>query len=313
MSYLSETAGNVTGGSKRSSVYADQRLVQLDVDGGKLAGLTGFGVHLLFVNRAGHLLAGALGNDQYNPNEVYGSAGDVAVHLAYAYVDQTFADGALKLSVGRMSPAMFFNSSDIYCNFLNFATCPTPHAVMGGDFAAFSIWPANKWGGVLRANAPSSVLFQAGVFETTPLSGGLSGFDWSSSQDTGVTVLVEIGWEPHLGRDALPAHLKAGLYYDTSSQPDVLYDVNGGLIPLTGLPAKRPGSYRRLGRGGHDAGAASDRPWCGPGRIHKLHPQRPKHLAIRAPVYFRARGQGTARGAAGRQFWCPDRLGASEP
>ena len=238
LSYLSETVGNVTGGAKRSSAYADQRTVQLDVDGDKLAGLTGFGAHVLFVNRAGHALAGALGNDQYNPNEVHGGAGDVAVHLAYAYLDQTVADGALTFSVGRMEPAMFFNGSDIYCNFLNFATCPTPHALLGGDPAAFGMWPANKWGGVLRANAPGSVYFQTGAFETTPLSGGRSGFDWSTSQDTGVTVPAEIGWEPHLGRDALPAHLKAGAFYDSSSQPDVLHDVNGGLIPITGLPPR---------------------------------------------------------------------------
>jgi porin len=239
LSYLGETVGNVTGGAKRSVVYADQIAVQLDVDGGKLIGLPGFGAHLLLINRSGQALSGALGNDQYNANEVFGGGGSVLVHLAYAYVDQKFADGALQISAGRMAAGMFFNnSSEIYCNFLNNGDCPVARALAGGDPAAYNMEPANQWGGLLRANAPAAVYLQVGVFETTPLLGGRSGFDWSTSQDFGTTVPVEIGWEPQLGRDALPAHFKTGFYYDTSTQPDVLYTINGMAIPLSGLPPR---------------------------------------------------------------------------
>jgi porin len=239
LSYVGETVGNVTGGAKRSAVYADQIGVQLDVDGSKLIGLPGFGVHVLLINRSGQALSGALGNDKYNANEVFGGGGSVIVHLAYAYVDQTFADGAFKISAGRMAAGMFFNnSSPLYCNFLNNADCPVSSALAGGDSVAYNMEPANQWGGVLRANAPAAVYFQVGVFETTPLLGGRSGFDWSTSQDFGTTVPVEIGWEPDLGRNALPAHFKTGFYYDTSTQPDVLYNVDGTPIPLSGLPPR---------------------------------------------------------------------------
>jgi porin len=98
--------------------------------------------------------------------------------------------------------------------------------------------PPINGGGVPRANAPAAVYFEVGVFETTPLLGGRSGFDWSTSQDFGTTVPVEIGWEPHFGRDALPAHFKTGFYYDSSTQPDVLYNIDGTPIPLSGLPPR---------------------------------------------------------------------------
>jgi porin len=110
-----------------------------------------------------------------------------------------------------------------------------------------------------------------GVFETTPLLGGRSGFDWSTSQDFGTTVPVEIGWEPHLGRDALPAHFKTGFYYDSSTQPDVLYSIDGTPIPLSGLPPRGDTGHIGVWGGGRDADAASDWPGRGPHRFCELH------------------------------------------
>jgi len=52
--YTSETAGNVSGGTRRALDYADQRALEVDIDWQKLAGITGFSTHMVAVNRAGN-------------------------------------------------------------------------------------------------------------------------------------------------------------------------------------------------------------------------------------------------------------------
>jgi porin len=242
LSYLSETAANVSGGMRTGADYADQRAFGLNIDWDKLAGLTGFQTKTLFVNRAGRAVGSDyVGDGLYNENEIQGGAGDVAIHLAFVYGIETLFGGKVVVSAGRLSEGLFFNSSPIYCNFLNFALCPAARALTGGSANAFTMSPANVWGGVVKIKPGSDIYVTAGAFEAGGRDGGRSGFDWNTDKDTGVTIPLELGWEPSGGEH--PGHFKGGLYYTTANATDVLEDVNGNAAILTGLPPKVRSSH----------------------------------------------------------------------
>ena len=237
LSYLSESSANLSGGIRNGVDYADQRAFGLNIDWDKLAGLTGFQTKTLFVNRAGRAVGSDyVGDTIFNENEIQGGAGDVAIHLAFVYGIETLFGGKVVVSLGRLSEGLFFNTSPIYCNFLNFALCPAARALTGGSANAFTMSPANLWGGVVKIKPGADIYATIGAFEARGRDGGRSGFDWNTDKDTGVTIPVELGWEPSAG--AHPGHFKGGFYYTSADAGDVLEDVNGNPAILTGLPSK---------------------------------------------------------------------------
>jgi porin len=50
LDYTSETAGNVSGGSKCDFACADQRTLEIDIDWQKLTGISGLAIHFVAVN-----------------------------------------------------------------------------------------------------------------------------------------------------------------------------------------------------------------------------------------------------------------------
>ena len=241
LSYLSESSANVSGGMRTGVDYADQRAIGLNIDWEKLAGLSGFQTKTLFVNRGGRAVGSDyVGDTIFNENEIQGGAGNVAIHLSYIYGVETLFGGKLVASVGRLSEGLFFNASPIYCSFLNFALCPAARALTGGSANSFNMAPANVWGGVLKVKPGGDLYATIGAFEAGGRAGGRSGFSWSTDKDTGVTLPVEIGWEP---KGDHPSHFKAGFYYTSADAADVLEDVNGNPEILTGLPYKIRSSH----------------------------------------------------------------------
>ena len=238
LSYLSETSANVSGGIKSGVDYADQRAFGLNIDWDKLAGIPGLTSKALLVNRAGRAVgADYVGDNLLNENEIQGGAGDVAVRMAYVYGIETLASGAVSFGVGRLSEGLIFNSSPIYCAFLSFGLCPANRGITGGSADAYTMSPGNVWGGYVRLKPGLDFYATVGAFEAGGTNGGRSGFNWSTSKSTGVTIPVELGWEPGSGGQH-PAHFKAGFYYTTATASDVYLDVNGDPIALTGLPPK---------------------------------------------------------------------------
>ena len=118
-----------------------------------------------------------------------------------------------------------FAASPLYCNFMNNSLCGNPKSLPGGDIG-FSSYPDAVWGGRVRARPTPDTYLQAGVYEVDQ---GLysnanfrSGFKFDGSQDSGVDVPVELGWQPKFGLDGLPGHYRVGFAYDTSRQRGVV-------------------------------------------------------------------------------------------
>ena len=125
--YLSETAGNPTGGLKQATQYAQQIDFGADLDMGKLASIPGGQIHVTFSDRAGNSLSdldlGALAEVQ----EIFG--GGQNFRLAILAYEQSLFDDKLDLKGGWINVGDDFATSPLYCYFQNNAFCGNPVSV----------------------------------------------------------------------------------------------------------------------------------------------------------------------------------------
>ena len=130
---LTEFAGNVSGGTKQGSTFANQEAFGFDIDWQRLAGIPGLSTHMIIVNRSGANDSALFGDNLLPVQEIFGAGGNVALHLVSVYAQEKLFDGRLDLAAGRMNVENDFASSPLYCNYMNNALCGDPKALPGGD------------------------------------------------------------------------------------------------------------------------------------------------------------------------------------
>ncbi len=236
-----EFAGIISGPQK-GATNSGQYGFETDIDWQKLAGLTGFSTHTVVVGRYG-IPASRIFGDNLNPSqEIYGGGGNVAVHLVYAYGEETLAGGRFDITAGRIPFLNDFSSSPLYCNFMNNSFCGNPKA--SSDNPAHSSYPDGNWATRVRVRPTKSTYIQTGIFfsEENIYSAGngfRSGFRFSSAQINGEAFPVELGYEPLVGPDKLPGHYKLGFAYDNVNHSDGYFDIDGSALGETGLPPRQ--------------------------------------------------------------------------
>jgi porin len=238
--YTGQVAANLAGGKRTGVDYAQQVQFKADVDWSVLAGAKGFSTHVILVNRAGRNLGtDHVGDNLFQPQSVYGGAGDVLIHLVEAYGEEKLADGRVDVAAGRLPVGEDFATSPLYCDFLNTAVCGYPHSLPAK--VGFTAFPNSTWGARARIAPAKHLYVQTGAYQVRPQFGGRAGFDWGWSGTTGTYFPLEVGYEPVLGASRLPGHYKLGLAHDTSDYPDVLRDAAGRAFVLSGAPPAQHG------------------------------------------------------------------------
>ena len=237
--------GGIVKGDHKGSTNAGQYGLETDVDWERLAGITGFSTHTVMVGRYG-IPASRIFGDNLDPSqEIYGAGGNVAIHLVYAYGEETVANGRVDVAFGRMPVLNDFASSPLYCNFMNNAFCGNPKA--SSDNAAVSSYPDANWAFRWRVRPTRTTYLESGIFFTedniyNATGGYRSGFRFNSAHISGETFPVQAGWEPSFGPDQMPGHYNIGFIYDNNNHNDDYYDANGAPFVLSGLaPRVRKG------------------------------------------------------------------------
>jgi porin len=238
---VTEFAGNVSGGTRQGATFANQVGFNADINWERLADITGLSTHLTIVNRSGSSDSRQFGDNLLPVQEIYGSGGDVAVHLVSIYAQETLMDGRFDLELGRMNVENDFASSPLYCAFMNNDLCGDPKALPGGDIG-HSAYPDAAWGTRVRVRPTDDTYAEVGVYEVNQgmysYANFRSGFKFDSSQDSGVYFPVEVAWEPKLGDDAMPGHYKLGFGYDTSGGHQAFTNA----LATAGVPGYRANS-----------------------------------------------------------------------
>jgi porin len=222
--YISETAGNPTGGLQQATQYAQQIDFGADLDLEKLAKLKGGQIHVTFSDRAGNSLSsldlGAFAQVQ----EIFGGGQDF--RLAILTYEQSLFDDKLDIKGGWLNAGDDFATSPLYCYLQNNAFCGNPLSITLD--AGFSTFPSASWGGIVKLQPESDIYAQAGAYQVNPSNGNTgSGFKFGSEGVTGVIVPLEVGWTPDKAIFGLPGDLRIGGYYDNSTVPDLGAPVNG--------------------------------------------------------------------------------------
>jgi porin len=113
-----------------------------------------------------------------------------------------------------------FDASPLNCNFMNNGLCGNPKELPGADIG-MSSYPDAVWGGRIRVRPTPDTYIQTGLYEVNQ---GLytnqfdrTGFEFNTSQDSGVEVPVEVAYEPLIGPERMPGHYKLGFAYDSST------------------------------------------------------------------------------------------------
>jgi porin len=109
---IAEFAGN-TGGAQQGATSANQIGFSADIDWQRLAGVTGFSTHVIFVNRSGANDSHLFGDNVSPVQEIFGAGGNVAVHLVSAYGEETLLGGRLDIAAGWMNVENDFASSSL--------------------------------------------------------------------------------------------------------------------------------------------------------------------------------------------------------
>lgn len=213
LSYLSEPMYAFSGGKDHGGTYAGQENLTLDLDGGKMAGLTGFSIHADILARNGHNVSEKyIGDNLINAQEIYAYR-NRAGRLGYLYLEQKLMGDRLDFKAGRISVMNDFGTLPTGCDFMALTICATRplDANLG-----WTVFPASTWGGNVGFKATDTVSVRAGAYEVNPNLGGKYGYDWSTSDTVGTNLPLEVDFNTALGASNLPGIYKLGAYYDNT-------------------------------------------------------------------------------------------------
>ena len=229
--YTSEIAGNATGGDRRQVAYTDQWTFGTTFDLTKLGVVPGGTVQVTWTDRNGSNLSddARLGTLQ-QVQEVFGRG--QTLRLTQFWYDQKFIDGAVDWKIGRITFGEDFAAFS--CDFQNLTFCGAQPGNLVGNY--IYNWPVSQWASRLKFNLQGFGYFQFGVFDANPnyLKVAQSALPVFYSGSTGLLIPVELGWLPKFGN--LQGSYKFGGWYDTSTAPDVVTDINGNPAVLSGQP-----------------------------------------------------------------------------
>ncbi|SED35668.1 porin, OprB family [Bradyrhizobium erythrophlei] len=231
LGYVGEIAGNATGGLRKQAAYADQWAAGVNLDLGRLGLVQGGHVQITLTDRNGSNLSddAGLGTLQ-EVQEIYGRS--QTARLTRFWYNQEFVGGLVDWKIGRMPISEDFSAFS--CDFQNLTFCGMPAGNIVGSYVYN--WPISQWASRWKFNLPGFGYFEFAAFDQNPKYLGTQQalLPVFFAGSTGILIPVEIAWQPAFG--GLNGSYKLGGWFDTSSAPDVVSDVNGGPAAITGLP-----------------------------------------------------------------------------
>src|ERR1700743_2641958 len=230
-SYVSETANNFEGGSRKLTTETGQFALAFAANMATLADLDGGTFQFTITDRRGddlgaHANLGVLQQVQ----EVYGRG--QTLRLTQMWYEQEFDENTWALKLGRTTVGEDFDNFP--CYFMNLSFCGSVPGNLAGSY--WYNWPVSQWTGRLRYNDDNHYV-QAAVYEANPrnLENSFSFGHFSGA--TGVLVPVEIGWDPDPAATGGIGFYKLGGWYSNAPGDDLLLGTDGKPRVLTGLPA----------------------------------------------------------------------------
>jgi len=243
LGYVSEIAGNTSGGARQTVRNSDQWRFGTELDLDKLWGWSGARFYIDITNRNGRNLDAdaQLGNFQ-QVQEVYGRG--QTWRLTNFYLAQSLLDRKLTLKFGRMTIGSDF--AGFSCDFQNLTFCGSQPGNLVGSY--WANWPVSVWAAVGRLQTSEHTYAALGAYQVNPAyvndadAEHRGMFPNNPRGTTGALIPLEFGWLPTVR--GLPGSYKVGAWYNTSDTDDLMLDRDRQPLRTTDVGAfKRDGAY----------------------------------------------------------------------
>ncbi len=223
--YLGEFAANPSGGQRQGSDFAGELNFGATADLGRIAGIQGGSLNVLFTARNGRNLAGDTINSSVPVQQIYGDGQTYQLTL-FTY-NQSLFNNKLNFSLGRTELANSFLQSSLYCNFQSNALCGRPYAL--GKDTSTSFYPLAVWGANAQINPFPRYYLKVGIYQSNPTLNPQTshGFDWNVSKSNGFLVPIELGYAWHPNGGEAENRYDIGVIFDRTHYTNPIYDAQG--------------------------------------------------------------------------------------
>jgi porin len=222
--YNGEFAANPSGGERQGADIAGEFNIYTNFDLGKIVGLQGGAVHVLFTDRAGNNLAANSINNSVSVQQIYG--GGQTYQLTTLAYEQALFNDKIDAVVGRIDLGRDFIVSPLYCQFQSNAICANPN--MMGRTTSTSFPPVAVWGGRVTFNPTPNLYLKTGAYQSAPAINPdyHHGFDWSTSNSNGFLLPIEAGYTNTLPGVTIPDQYDAGVIFDRTDYSAPYYSTS---------------------------------------------------------------------------------------
>ena len=258
LTYVSDIAGNPSGGRSQGVTYADNIGLGLLFDLDKLVGLEGGSFLVSMSQRDGDSLSQKRVGNVFAIQQVYGGETFHLIDLAY---QQKLFDDRVELRLGRLGAGDDFLVCQYDYLFMQNGFDGNPVGIFFNS-PGMSAYPNDTWGARLKVKLTKRTYIMAGIYNGDPSIRDDDHQGVDMSMNGPVFLIAEVGYRRNglPGDTQLLGNYKAGCWYDNSTFTD--YNTVGygqpagtkqgscgfyGLFDQVLIPFAEPTSNRGLG------------------------------------------------------------------
>ena len=218
LTYVSDIAGNPSGGKSQGVAYADNIGLSLVFDLDKLVGLDGGSFLVSMSQRDGDSLSQKRIGNQFSVQQVYGGQTFHLVDLAY---QQKLLDDHIELSLGRIAAGDDFLVSQYDYLFVQNGFDGNPVAIFYNS-PGMNSYPNATWGTRIKWKPTKRTYVMAGVYNGDTAIRADDNHGTDMSMNGPVFVMGEAGYRLNglPGDSQFLGNYKVGFWYDDSTLTD---------------------------------------------------------------------------------------------
>ena len=218
LSFVSDVAGNVTGGKNQGVTHADNLGLDLGFDLDKLAGLQGGSFLASMSQRSGTSLSREHVGNVFTIQQVYGGQTFHLIDLAY---QQRLFEDRVEFRGGRIAAGDDFLVSIYDYLFMQNGFCGNPVGIFFNS-PGMTAYPNATWGARLKVRPTDRTYVMGGVYNGDPEIRDIDHNGADMSMKGPVFAIGEVGYQLNglPGDSPLLGDYKAGGWYDNSTYTD---------------------------------------------------------------------------------------------
>lgn len=235
LTFVTDVAGNVTGGKSRGVTHADNLGLDLLFDLDKLSGLKGGSFLVSMSQRSGNSLSRERVGNVFTIQQVYGGQTFHLIDLAY---QQRLLDDRLEIRLGRIAAGDDFLVSIYDYLFMQNGFCGNPVGIFFNS-PGMTAYPNATWGILLKLRPTERTYLMGAIYNGDSSIRGNEHNGVDMSMNGPVFAITEAGYQVNglPGDSRWLGNYKAGFWYDDATFTDLT------TVGYTVSPVETKGSW----------------------------------------------------------------------